>query len=71
MIAGPSVTLARIWLASMLGTGCSVRLIHFYVKIMLTRHACWVGGKLTNNNTIVQIALQLNEACWNTYAGDA
>lgn len=30
-----------------------------------------MGGKLTNNDTIVNIALQLNDACWNTYAGDA
>ncbi|KAI0319250.1 glycoside hydrolase family 47 protein [Amylostereum chailletii] len=30
-----------------------------------------LGGKLTNNDTIVNIALELNEACWNTYAGDA
>ncbi|KAH9074263.1 seven-hairpin glycosidase [Lactarius deliciosus] len=30
-----------------------------------------LGGKLLNNQTIVDLALQLNEACWNTYAGDA
>ncbi|KAI0289404.1 glycoside hydrolase family 47 protein [Multifurca ochricompacta] len=30
-----------------------------------------LGGKLTNNDTIVNLALQLNDACWNTYAGDA
>ncbi|THH11407.1 hypothetical protein EW146_g8052 [Bondarzewia mesenterica] len=30
-----------------------------------------MGGKLTNNATIVNIALTLNDACWNTYAGDA
>lgn len=30
-----------------------------------------LGGKLTNNDTIVQLALQLNDACWNTYASDA
>ncbi|KAI0064325.1 seven-hairpin glycosidase [Artomyces pyxidatus] len=30
-----------------------------------------LGGKLTNNNTIVSNALELNDACWNTYAGDA
>ncbi|KAI0250639.1 glycoside hydrolase family 47 protein [Lactifluus subvellereus] len=29
-----------------------------------------LGGKLTNNQTIIDIALQLNEGCWNTYAGD-
>jgi mannosyl-oligosaccharide alpha-1,2-mannosidase len=31
----------------------------------------WSGGKLANNDTIVNISLQLNDACWNTYAGDA
>ncbi|KAA1472069.1 seven-hairpin glycosidase [Dentipellis sp. KUC8613] len=30
-----------------------------------------MGGRLTNNQTIVDIALELNDACWNTYAGDA
>ncbi|KAH9164862.1 seven-hairpin glycosidase [Lactarius sanguifluus] len=30
-----------------------------------------LGGKLLNNQTIVDLALQLNDACWNTYAGDA
>ena len=29
------------------------------------------GGKLANNDTIVNIGLELNDACWNTYAGDA
>ncbi|KAI0794361.1 glycoside hydrolase family 47 protein [Fomes fomentarius] len=32
----------------------------------------WIfGGKLTNNDTIVNIGLQLTDACWNTYAGTA
>jgi mannosyl-oligosaccharide alpha-1,2-mannosidase len=26
---------------------------------------------MTNNDTIVQLALELNEGCWNTYASDA
>ncbi|KAI0301659.1 glycoside hydrolase family 47 protein [Multifurca ochricompacta] len=30
-----------------------------------------LGGKLVNNDTIVSLALQLNDACWNTYIGDA
>ncbi|KAJ7927543.1 glycoside hydrolase family 47 protein [Mycena leptocephala] len=30
-----------------------------------------LGGKLLNNQTIINIALQLNEACWNTYASTA
>ncbi|KIK94004.1 glycoside hydrolase family 47 protein [Paxillus rubicundulus Ve08.2h10] len=29
----------------------------------------WIlGGKLTNNDTLVNIGLQLTDACWNTYA---
>ncbi|CDO70470.1 Glycoside Hydrolase Family 47 protein [Trametes cinnabarina] len=32
----------------------------------------WImGGKLLNNNTIVNIGLALNEGCWNTYASTA
>ena len=27
-----------------------------------------IGGKLINNDTIVNIGLQLADACWNTYA---
>ncbi|KAH9165122.1 seven-hairpin glycosidase [Lactarius sanguifluus] len=30
-----------------------------------------LGGKLTNNDTIVRFALQLNDGCWNTYTSDA
>ena len=26
------------------------------------------GGKLLNNQTIVEFGLELNEGCWNTYA---
>ena len=29
------------------------------------------GGKMANNDAIVNIGLQLNDGCWNTYAGDA
>ncbi|PPQ89224.1 hypothetical protein CVT25_001303 [Psilocybe cyanescens] len=29
------------------------------------------GGRLLNNDTIVKIALDLIDGCWNTYAGDA
>ena len=29
----------------------------------------WIlGGRLLNNQTIVNIGLDLNEGCWNTYA---
>ncbi|KAF8551640.1 glycoside hydrolase family 47 protein [Imleria badia] len=32
----------------------------------------WIlGGKLTNNDTIFNIGLQLTDACWNTYASTA
>ncbi|KAG9313397.1 glycoside hydrolase family 47 protein [Chiua virens] len=32
----------------------------------------WIlGGKLTNNDTIVDIGLKLTDACWNTYASTA
>ena len=32
----------------------------------------WImGGKLMNNNTINNIGLELNEACWNTYQSTA
>ncbi|KIK90609.1 glycoside hydrolase family 47 protein [Paxillus rubicundulus Ve08.2h10] len=32
----------------------------------------WIlGGKLTNNDTLVDIGLQLTDACWNTYASTA
>jgi len=32
----------------------------------------WIlGGKLLNNETIVNIGLQLNDGCWNTYASTA
>ncbi|KAH7886959.1 glycoside hydrolase family 47 protein [Phlebopus sp. FC_14] len=30
-----------------------------------------VGGKLTNNDTLVDVGLQLTDACWNTYASTA
>jgi len=30
-----------------------------------------LGGKLTNNDAVVQMALRLNDGCWNTYASDA
>ncbi|KAH9051083.1 seven-hairpin glycosidase [Lactarius vividus] len=41
----------------------------FYAGNWLLVHRA--GGKLTNNDTIVQLALQLNDGCWNTYASDA
>ncbi|RPD61256.1 glycoside hydrolase family 47 protein [Lentinus tigrinus ALCF2SS1-6] len=32
----------------------------------------WImGGRMLNNNTIVQLGLDLNEGCWNTYASTA
>ncbi|KAH9051084.1 glycoside hydrolase family 47 protein [Lactarius vividus] len=47
------------------------------VRLVGSHLACFhagnwmLGGKLFNNQTIVDLALQLNDACWNTYAGDA
>jgi len=29
------------------------------------------GGRLLKNDSIVQLGLQLNDACWNSYAGTA
>lgn len=32
----------------------------------------WIlGGRMLNNDTIVDIGLALNDGCWNTYASDA
>lgn len=32
----------------------------------------WIlGGRLLDNDTIVDIGLELNEACWNTYESTA
>ena len=31
----------------------------------------FAGGKLTNNDEIFNIGLQLTDACWNTYASTA
>ena len=32
----------------------------------------WImGGRLLNNQTIVNLGLELNEGCWNTYASTA
>ena len=30
-----------------------------------------LGGKLLNNQTIIDVALQLIDGCWNTYASTA
>jgi hypothetical protein len=38
---------------------------------LTTDHDKTTGGKLANNETIVNIGLALNEGCWNTYASDA
>ncbi|KAH9026204.1 seven-hairpin glycosidase [Lactarius pseudohatsudake] len=47
------------------------------VRLVGSHLACFhagnwmLGGKLLNNQTIVDLALELNDGCWNTYAGDA
>ena len=45
--------------------------IIIYRRFSFRAETNWSGGKLANNDTIVDIGLQLNDACWNTYAGDA
>jgi hypothetical protein len=56
------------WLASTEATGSLVTSSLFRVYLSLTFIE---GGKLTNNDTIVNIGLQLTDACWNTYASTA
>ena len=64
-----SSTLARIWLASTVEIGCLVR---SFFCLRATEKACFhSGGQLLNNDTIVNIALELVDACWNTYASTA
>ncbi|KAH9027045.1 seven-hairpin glycosidase [Lactarius hengduanensis] len=47
------------------------------VRLVGSHLACFhagnwmLGGKLLKNQTIVDLALELNDGCWNTYAGDA
>ena len=55
--------------ASLQEIGCSVYL--FVVTSNSGLRLIDPGGKLANNDAIVNIGLQLNDACWNTYAGDA
>jgi hypothetical protein len=56
------------WLASTEATGSLVTSSLFRVDLSLTFIE---GGKLTNNDTVVNIGLQLTDACWNTYASTA
>ncbi|KAH8987907.1 glycoside hydrolase [Lactarius akahatsu] len=59
----------HVYLADIDGNG-SVRPVGSHLACFHAGN--WMlGGKLLNNQTIVDLALQLNEACWNTYAGDA
>lgn len=46
--------------------GESVQLDPVVILIILA-----IGGKLLNNDTIVQIGLELVDGCWNTYASTA
>lgn len=43
----------------------SSELFRFFVPNPTARET--KGGKLLNNQTIVDFGLELNEACWNTY----
>jgi len=54
--------------ASMVETGFWVRLLSILDYIWPAQCLLSLGGKLLNNDTIVNIALDLVEACWNTYA---
>ncbi|KAH9027042.1 glycoside hydrolase family 47 protein [Lactarius hengduanensis] len=56
----------HVYLADIDDNG-SVRLGRRFSKI----YQDGAGGKLLNNQTIVDLALELNDGCWNTYAGDA
>jgi hypothetical protein len=58
-----------IWHVSMVETGYLVReTLEPRVRSNLT---CMLGGRLLNNDTIVNIGLELADACWNTYASTA
>lgn len=37
----------------------------------IVKPGMYAGGKMLNNQTIVNTALRLNDACWNTYASTA
>lgn len=59
--------LVPILRASMAEIGCLVgpsRYITFESRLDIQS----IGGKLLDNQTIVDIGLQLVDACWNTYA---
>ncbi|KAI0035432.1 glycoside hydrolase family 47 protein [Vararia minispora EC-137] len=45
------------------------RIVHVGSHLACFHAGNWIlGGKLTNNDTIVNIGLALNDGCWNTYA---
>jgi mannosyl-oligosaccharide alpha-1,2-mannosidase len=62
-------TLVHILLASMAAIGCLVSCN--CVILWLLNEANYLGGKLLNEDGIVETALQLVDACWNTYASTA
>jgi len=48
------------------------QLIHVGSHLACFAAGNWLlGGKLTNNDAVVKLALEVNDGCWNTYASDA
>ena len=67
MTIGKSATLDLTWVVSLVATGFWVRLLSFNefgFYLFIWRYQ---GGKILNNQTIVNYGLQLTDACWNTY----
>jgi hypothetical protein len=56
----------HILLASMAGIGCSVSF--FLLEMRTNSQFDFLGGKLLNDQRIIDIALELVDSCWNTYA---
>jgi hypothetical protein len=44
--------------------------VHAFVTDIFFDLYC-AGGRMLNNQTIVDVALQLVDSCWNTYASTA
>lgn len=71
MTIGKSATLDLTWVVSLVATGFWVRLLSFNefgFYLFIWRYQ---GGKILNNQTIVNYGLQLTDACWNTYNSTA
>lgn len=55
----------------MVEIGCSVNGLQLFCICCPYSRLLIIAGRLMNNQTIVNVALDLVDACWNTYAGDA